>query len=363
MGETMRSILIVDDNLASLKQVSAQLAREYEVSLAKSGELALQICAVEPPDIILLDVEMPDMDGFETIAHLKENENLKNIPVIFLTGNHDVTTEIKCLESGAMDFIPKPANIDVLRHRIELHLQFSTYQLHLERMVKELEDNIGITFAELLDCKDYHVADHILRTGEYAGILAKEIYESGTYGDEITLEDVDMIRRAAPFYDIGKIGVSDIILLKRASLTNAEFQEICKHTIIGGQVLKHIYDRTPSQKYLKMAMTIAEGHHEHYDGTGYPKGLKGDSIPLCCRIMAVANVYAACVSDRAFRKKFSHKESCEIIYKGRGTEFDPGIVDVFDKVKDQFDSLYVPAIASLVDQEWDFIYETSIGSR
>jgi putative two-component system response regulator len=359
----MKSILIVDDNLVSLKQISVQLAKIYEVSLAKSGELALQICAREPPDLILPDVEMPDMDGFETIARLREDEKLKHIPVIFLTGNHDIATEVKCLESGAMDFIPKPANFDVLHHRIELHLQFSTYQLHLERMVKELEDNIGITFAELLDCKDYHVADHILRTGEYAGILAKEIYASGIFGDEITAEDVDIIRRAAPFYDIGKIGVSDIILLKRASLTKIEFQEICKHTVIGGQVLKHIYDRTPNQYYLKMAMTIAEGHHEHYDGTGYPKGLKGDNIPLCCRIMAVANVYAACISDRAFRKKLSHEEACEIINRGRGTEFDPRVVDVFDKVQDQFSSLYIPAIASLVDQEWDFIYETSIGSR
>jgi putative two-component system response regulator len=358
----VKSILIVDDNLVSLKQICVQLSETYEISLAKSGELALQICLNEPPDLILLDVEMPVMDGFQTIARLKENDHLKQIPVIFLTSNHDTATEVKCLESGAMDFIAKPANADILRHRIELHLQFSTYQQHLESMVKELEDNIGISFAELLDCKDFNGASHILCTGEYAGLLAQAAYESGIFGDEITAEYVDMIKRAAPFHDIGKIGVSDIILLKRASLTKEEYLEIRNHTIIGGQVLKHIYDRSPNQDYLKMAMTIAEGHHEHYDGTGYPRGYKGDDIPLCCRIMAIANVYTACISDRIYRKKLSHEETCQIIYNGRGTEFDPRIVDIFYKVQDKFLSIHVPVIPSLVNQTWDFVYETSIGS-
>jgi putative two-component system response regulator len=350
----MKSILIVDDNLVSLKQISAQLAKNYEISLAKSGELALQICARELPDLILLDVEMPDMDGFETIARLKEDFRFKNIPVIFLTGNHDAATEVRCLESGAMDFITKPANIDILHHRIELHLQFSTYQLHLEQMVKELEDNIGISFAELLDCKDHNTAGHVLRTGEYAEILANDLMDAGTFGNEITAEDVDIIKRAAPFHDIGKIGVSDIILLKRASLTKEEYQEIRKHTVIGGQVLKVIYDRIPNQYYLKMAMTIAEGHHECYDGTGYPQGLKGDDIPLCCRIMAVANVYTACITDRIYRKGHTHGETCEIIIAGRGTEFDPRIVDSFERVKDKFAALNTLTALSSKDQTWGF---------
>jgi putative two-component system response regulator len=357
----VKSVLIVDDNLVSLKQICVQLAETYEVSLAKSGELALQICHCEPPDLILLDVEMPDMDGFETIARLKEDTHLKHIPVIFLTSNHDTATEVKCLESGAMDFITKPANVDILRHRIDLHLQFSTYQQHLENMVKELEDNIGISFAELLDCKDYNFAGHILCTGEYASILAQEALESGIFGNEITAEYVDMIRRAAPFHDIGKIGVSDIILLKRASLTKEEYREIRKHTIIGSQVLKHIYDRSPSQDYLKMAMTIAEGHHERYDGSGYPQGHKGEDIPLCCRIMAVANVYTACVSDRVYRKRFSHEQTCRIICEGRGTEFDPRVVDIFERVQDKFALINVPSDSALADQSWGFAYETSTG--
>jgi len=357
----MKSILIVDDNLVSLKQISAQLAKSYDVSLAKSGELALQICAKEKPDLILLDVEMPEMDGFATIARLKEDPQLKHIPVIFLTGNQDTATEVKCLESGAMDFITKPANIDILHHRIELHLQFSTYQLHLESMVKELEDNIGISFAELLDSKDYDIAHHLLRTSVYAEFLMQELLAAGTFGDELTEEDVELIKRAVPFHDIGKIGVSDIILLKRTALTKEEYAEICKHTTIGANVLKTIYERTPTQRYLKVAMVVAEGHHERYDGTGYPKGLKGDQIPLCCRIVAVANVYDSCVADRIYRKGLSHEETCRAILSGRGTEFDPRIVDVFEKVKDKFSSLQITNRIALMDKGWSITDATNIG--
>ena len=356
----MKSILIVDDNLVSLKQISVQLAKSYEIYLAKSGELAIQICGKEKPDLILLDVEMPDMDGFETIVQLKKNPELKHVPVIFLTGNHDAATEVKCLESGAMDFITKPVNADILRHRIELHLQFSTYQLNLEHTVKELEDNIGIAFAELLDCKDYNVAGHVMRTGEYVELIIKQLLEENAFGDELTPEDINVIKRATPFHDIGKIGISDIILLKRAALSDVERREICRHTTIGAHVLQTIYDRTPNQYYLKTAITIAEGHHERYDGTGYPRGLKGNNIPLCCRIMAVANVYDGCITDRVYRKGLTHEEACNVIFTGRGTEFDPQIVDAFDKVKDKFPSIQVAAKLSLLDKGWSFDNETNI---
>jgi putative two-component system response regulator len=333
----VKSLLIVDDNLVSLKQTSAQLANFYDVSLAKSGELALQICSRERPDLILLDVEMPGMDGFATITRLKEDTLLKHIPVIFLTGNRDSATEAKCLESGAMDFMTKPVNVDILRHRIDLHLQFSAYQLSLEHMVKELEDNIGASFAELLGCKDPTMASHALSTGIYAGMLMQELIKTGTFENELTEESINEMKRAIPFHDIGKIGISDIILLKQSSLTKEEYQEICKHTIIGAHVLKTIYDRTPNQKYLETAMRIAEGHHERYDGTGYPQGLQGDDIPLCCRIASVASVYDACINDQIYRKKLSHEDACKVILAGRGTEFDSRVVDAFDTIRDKLE--------------------------
>jgi putative two-component system response regulator len=357
----MKSILIVDDNLVSLKQISAHLAENYEVSLAKSGLSALQICAQERPDLILLDVEMPEMDGFATIARLKADSHTGQIPVLFLTGNHDAATEVKCLESGAMDFITKPVNPDILRHRIELHLQFSSYQLHLEHMVKELEDNIGISFAELVECKDYNIANHLLRTGAFAELLATNLVEAGLFSDELSAVDIGIIKRAAPFHDIGKIGISDVILLKRGALTEPEYKEVCKHTTIGAQVLKVIYERTPNQHYLKRAMTIAEGHHERYDGKGYPHGLVGDAIPLCCRIIAVANVYDSCITDRVYRRRMSHEDACQVIRDGRNTAFDPRIVDVFEKVKDKFAVLYTTTYLTEPEKGWSFYHETNLG--
>ena len=358
----MKSILIIDDNLVSLKQISTQLAKEYEVSLAKSGGMGLQICSRELPDLILLDVEMPEMDGFATIARLKEDPRLTHVPVIFLTGNHDSATEVKCLESGAVDFITKPANIDILRHRIELHLQFSIYQLHLESIIKEMEDNVGISFAEILDCKDYNIAGHVLRTGEYAGILANELVKVGTFGDALTLDDVVTLQRAVSFHDVGKIGVSDMILLKRTALTAYEYGEVKKHTTIGGQMLRTIYQRTPSQDYLKMAITIAEGHHEHYDGNGYPLGLKGNDIPLCCRILSVVDVYDACTTDRIYRKKLPVEEAFQIIHNGRGTQFDPQVVDVFESMRDKFTSLARVNGEASNGKRWELYHEANTGS-
>jgi putative two-component system response regulator len=358
----MKSILIVDDNLVTLKQLSAQLGEAYEVSLAKTGELALQICADEKPDLVLLDVEMPGMDGFETIGRLKNDPKLSYIPVIFLTSNNDAATEVKCLESGAMDFITKPANTDILRHRLDLHLEFSAYQLHLEHMVEELEDSIGIAFAELVECKDYNIAGHVMRTGGYAGILTEELVKGGIFRDELKAADIDLIKRAAPFHDIGKIGVSDILLLKRSPLTEEEYKEVQKHTLIGGRMMGLIYSRTPDQSYLKMAMMIAEGHHEHYDGAGYPRGLRGDEIPLCCRIMSVANVYDACVTDRVYRKCLSHEAACQVICNGRGTEFDPRIVDAFNRIYDKFALLHTTSHFPLQDLGWSLQHETNLGS-
>jgi putative two-component system response regulator len=332
---------VVDDNISSLKQIGAQLGSHYEVSLAKSGALALQICKQEKPDLILLDVEMPEMDGFQTLIRLKEDPDLNPIPVIFLTGNRDTETEIRALESGAMDFITKPANKDILFHRLELHLQFAAYQCSLENTVKELENSIVTSFAELIECKDDNAGTHVLRTGKYVEILGRELLKAGTFEGELSEENLDLVVRAAPFHDIGKIGVSDTLLLKEGALTAEEYEEVKKHTLIGARFLQSIYERTPEEQYLRFAKLIAESHHEKYDGTGYPHGLAGDGIPLCARIMTVANVYDGCITDRVYRKALSHEEACRIILDGKGTWFDPRIVETFEGVMDQFARLKV----------------------
>jgi len=335
----VKSVLVVDDNPINLKLIGSQLKDNYEVSLAKSGEMALQICSRRRPNLILLDVEMPGMDGFLTIAQLQEDPMMRHIPVIFLTSSYDADTEVKCLEAGAMDFITKPAHPEILRHRIELHLQLSAYQLHLEHTIKELEDNISVSFAELLECKEYNIAGHLMRTSAYVELITEELLRLGIFGDELTKENASLMKRAAPFHDIGKIGVSDIILLKPGSLTKEEYAKRKTHTLVGGGMLRAIYERTPNQLYLETAIEIAEGHHERVDGTGYPHGLKGDDIPLSCRIMALANVYDSLLTDRVYRKAYSHDEAVGMILADRGTMFDHRVTDAFDSLKDEFLSI------------------------
>jgi putative two-component system response regulator len=261
--------------------------------------------------------------------------------VIFLTGNRDTATELRALESGAMDFIAKPANKDILFHRLELHLQFAAYQSSLENTVRELQNSIVTSFAELIECKDDNAGTHVLRTGKYVEILGRELLEAGLFTEELSGGNLDLIVRAAPFHDIGKIGVSDTILLKEESLTGEEYGEVKKHTLIGARFLQSIYERTPEEHYLQFAKLIAESHHEKYDGSGYPHGLAGNDIPLCARIMTVANVYDGCITDRVYRKALSHEEACRIILDGKGTWFDPRIVEVFERVADRFTRLKV----------------------
>ncbi|MDR2178381.1 MAG: response regulator [Treponema sp.] len=329
---TPRKILVVDDNLPSLKQIGAQLEESYDVSLAKSGPLALRICAREKPDLILLDIEMPGMDGFETLKRLRLNQYLGSIPVIFLTGNHDTETEVRGLQSGARDFITKPVEKSILLHRIELHLRFSSYQAQLEDTAAKMSDSVALAFAELIECRDENTGEHVARTSGYLGMLGRKLMDMGLFTDELTSTDLALMVRAAPFHDIGKIAISDKILLKPGRLDEEEFDIMKQHTVIGEEILKNMLARTPTQRYLHYAIMIAASHHERYDGNGYPRRLAGDEIPLCGRIMAVADVYDALVNDRVYRRGMGHAEACRIIVDGRGTLFDARIIDAFEAI-------------------------------
>jgi putative two-component system response regulator len=328
-------ILVVDDNLSSLKQMGAQLGEHYDVSLAKSGALALQICMQEKPDLILLDIEMPGINGFETLKRLRLNRYLGSIPVIFLTGNHDTETEVRGLQSGARDFITKPVEKSILLHRIELHLRFSDYQSRLERTVAKMSDSMALAFAELIECRDENTGEHVARTSKYVGMLGRKLMDMGLFAEELTSIDLDMMVRAAPFHDIGKIAISDRILLKPDRLDDEEFAVMKQHTVIGEEILKNMLIRTPTQQYLHYARMIAASHHERVDGKGYPRGLAGDGIPLCGRIMAVADVYDALVDDRVYRRGMSHAEACHVIFDGRGKIFDTRIIDAFEAVHEE----------------------------
>jgi putative two-component system response regulator len=348
---TMKQILVVDDNLSVLKQISAHLGGRYEVSLAKSGLLALQICMKEKPDLILLDVEMPDLDGFDVISRLKQNPRLDRIPVIFLTANSDAAVEVKALEMGARDFITKPVEKSILLHRIELHLRLNSYQAKTEETVTALSDSIAISFAELIECRDENTGGHVIRTSKLVERLGQELMKNGLFAGELTLPELRLIMRASPLHDIGKIAISDTVLLKAGRLDDEEFAIMKRHAAIGGEIMERMYRRLPTQHYLHYAALIAASHHERYDGKGYPNGLKGDSIPLCGRIMAVADVYDALMDNRIYRKGMSHSEACSIITGGSSTQFDPRVVEAFENIKEEFAGQYQPASQEKNKQE------------
>ncbi|MGL5437413.1 MAG: HD-GYP domain-containing protein [Lachnospiraceae bacterium] len=333
----MKRILIIDDNLSNLKYVNTQLEGIYHTMLAKSGEQALRIVSMKSPDLILLDIDMPGMDGFETIERLKRGQDGR-IPVIFLTASYNTEIEARALESGAVDFISKPVERSILLHRIGIHLELSGYQKNLEDKVKELENSIVISFAELIECRDENTGGHVQRTSRYVRLLGEELLRKNVY-ENLTPYELEMIIKAAPLHDIGKLAISDTILHKPSLLTAEEFAKMKEHPVIGGKLLENIYDRTPTQHYLRWAIQIAQGHHEKYDGSGYPKKLSGDQIPISCRIMAVADVYDALTSDRPYRKALSYDQAKNIIDTGAGNHFDPLVVDAFLALEEEFKAL------------------------
>lgn len=336
INKKMKHILLVDDNLANLKLAQSLLQDYYKISLTKSGQQALAFCNKQRPDLILLDIHMPEMDGFETIKRLKSNPKTAKIPVIFLSATSSSEVESKGFECGAVDFITKPFAKSSMLHRIDIHLQLAGYQNYLEEVVKELEDSIIGNFSQLIECRHNETGGHVERTKQYVEVLVKEVKRSGNYLEVITDEYVEELSRAAALHDIGKIGVSDLILLKPGRLTDEEFEEMKKHTIIGERVLGQMMKKTPHYKRLSLAQEMAVSHHERFDGKGYPYGLKGQDIPLSGRIMAIADVYDALIEDRVYRRAMSHEQACSIIMEGEGTQFDPIVVEAFKKVKEEF---------------------------
>jgi putative two-component system response regulator len=329
-------ILVVDDNISNLKYINAQLSDSYKLALAKSGEQGLRMASARPPDLVLLDIDMPGMDGFETLERMKNDPLLAKLPVIFLSANNNPETEVKALQVGAMDFIPKPFQKSILTHRIDLHLNFAKYQSSLENTVRELEDSIITSFSELIEARDENTGGHVKRTAAYVDLLGNKLIERGLFAPELNHAELDLMVRAAPLHDIGKIGISDLILMKKGKLTENEYEVVKRHTVIGAEVLRNIYRKTPTQVYLKYAILIAEGHHERFDGTGYPNRKKGAEIELCNRIMSVANVYDSLVTDRVYRPALGYAEAAGIIIESAGKEFDPEIVEVFKDMHGEF---------------------------
>ena len=350
-------IILVDDNISNLRTGINILSKDYTVSTALSAEKLFSLLENERPALILLDVDMPEMNGYEAIKILKSQPNTQDIPVIFLTGRSDTGDEIEGLSLGAIDYITKPFQPSLLLKRIEVHLlvesqknkleklagELKYYNDNLQRMVLEktqnvleLQDALLKTMAEMVECRDDITGGHIGRTQHCVKILLEEIKKENLYSDEMEGLNMDLALQSCQLHDVGKISIEDSILKKPGKLTDEEFEVMKKHTVFGKEIIEKIESLTKENDFLKYAKIFAETHHEKWDGTGYPCGLKGDGIPLLGRIMAVADVYDALTSARPYKKAFPHEEAVRIITEGRGTQFDPAMVAVFSKSADQF---------------------------
>lgn len=331
-----KHILIVDDDASTLAFTESTLDKYYKVTALNSGRKALSFLQRFIPDIILLDLNMPDMDGIDTLKQIKMIRSCYDIPVIFLTGVTDTQKEVQCLTLGANDFIQKPFVKELLLGRISKTLKFASYQNDLKVMVEEktrkiktIQNKIIFSLATLVESRDDDTGQHIKRTSRYVEILANAIKMVDKYMDVCTKDYIENLVLAAPLHDIGKIAISDAILCKPGKLTPEEFDIMKTHTLIGGETIVKCMDGIEEDMFLNMARDIALYHHEKWDGSGYPKGLAKDSIPLCARIMAVADVFDALTAKRCYKDAMPTDKAFSIIEQSRGTHFDPDLVDAF----------------------------------
>jgi len=350
MSLTQKTIFLVDDDPTNLTIGSNALEEYYDVVTLNSGERLLNVLKKKIPDLILLDVDMPEMNGYETIGHLKSDPLFSQIPIIFLTAKSDSDSELEGLSLGAIDYVIKPISPPLLVKRIEVHLLVESQKRELTRfnnnllemvdaktkMVVELKNAILKTIAELVECRDDITGSHIERTQSYLRILINAMRKNDLYMDEISTWDEDLFLQSALLHDVGKIAIDDSILRKPGKLTIEEFEKIKVHASFGGQVIEKIKKNTLQQDFLEQARILALTHHEKWDGSGYPQGLKGMAIPLQGRLMAIADVYDALVSDRPYKKAFAHEEAVGIIKNDSGTHFDPALVELFLGVSDEF---------------------------
>jgi putative two-component system response regulator len=314
----------------------AVLEDQYSVMTVPSAAKMFSLLKKINPDLILLDIEMPDMDGFEALQNLKSTNKWSNIPVIFLTGRNDPTVEVQGFQIGAVDFITKPFSAPVLLNRIRTHLNIDEIIRDRTSQLNRLQNNIVAVLADMVENRDKGTGGHIERTSMYIKILIDEMKSYRVYDDEISEWDDEKVISSARMHDLGKISITDLIVNKPGKLTEDEYEIIKSHAIEGERIIDKIISRTGEGEFLRNAKLFAGSHHEHWDGSGYPRGLKGEDIPLQGRIMAIVDVYDALVSERPYKKAFTDDEAVKIIMDKSGTYYDPKITEVFYKVKDLF---------------------------
>ncbi|MDR2792691.1 MAG: response regulator [Treponema sp.] len=352
-----KTIMLVDDNIANLKIGKNALMALYNVFTVPSAKKMFELLERNKPALILLDVDMPDMDGYEAIKILKDNPDTLKIPVIFLTGKSGVEDEVKGLTLGAIDYISKPFSPFILRKRVEVHILVNSQQEVLEKQRKELQEfNNNLqnlvdektktvvelqnavlkTMADIVECRDDVTGGHIERVQAYLKILVEGLIERKLYEDITKDWDVELLLLSSQLHDIGKIGISDSVLQKKTALNEEEYEIMKRHATLGVKVIEKIEAESSACDFLEYAKIFAGAHHERWDGTGYPKGLAGEDIPLLGRLLAIADVYDAITSKRPYKKALTHDKAVKLILAGKGTHFSPELIDLFIEVSDTF---------------------------
>ncbi|MCL2704865.1 MAG: response regulator [Spirochaetaceae bacterium] len=357
MESTRSKVILVDDVKANLTMGRDLLKTFYEVYPVPSSEKLFELLENVDPDMILLDIEMPGMNGYEVIKKLKANPRFSDIPVIFLTSKDDESSEMEGFDLGAVDYVTKPFSGPLLLKRIANQLlivrqkkQLLASQAALKNHADNLEINVQektaevidlqnavlSTVADLVEFRDRLTGGHIYRTQCYLQALIDEMVKSGIYADEVSKWNMNFFLPSAQLHDVGKIAITDLILNKPDKLTPEEIKIMKTHVPVGVDAIEQIMHKTKEHAFLNHALLIAGTHHEKWDGSGYPVGLSGLNIPIEGRLMAIADVYDALISERPYKKALSHEEASKIIEDGAGSHFDAVLVDVFKKIKDKF---------------------------
>lgn len=347
----MQRVLIVDDNPQNIKVLANILkSLQVEIEYALSGKEAIGLLSENEFDLILMDVMMPQLDGYKTTEIIRLELKLINMPIIFVTAIDESAGIQKAFEVGGVDYITKPVKEYEVLARVSTHLRMKMANDLITNKTQALEDEIEkrtmelartqeaiiVSLANLMEHRDNETGSHIIRTMTYMKLMANQLHSRLKYSGKCNPEEFHMLSKSAVLHDIGKVGIPDRILLKPGRLTPDEFEQMKLHTVYGYETLKTTMDMIGENCFLKIACEIAHYHHEKWDGTGYPKGLKGDEIPLPAQMMAIADVYDALTTKRVYKDAISHEEAVRIILSERGKHFSPDLVDVFAVLKNDF---------------------------
>ncbi|SFM49718.1 response regulator [Thermodesulforhabdus norvegica] len=353
-GRPAGEIVVVDDMKESLEMITTLLSRRgYSVRGFTDGVSALAYCKENPPDLVLLDINMPGMNGYEVCRSIKQIPTLRDVPIIFVSGLHEEGNIVAGFESGSVDYVEKPFRTNELLARVETHLkihrmkrELEAYSHHLEFLVRQKVEELTQAYkatifamAKLAEYRDDATGHHLERVREYSRLLAEQLARMGHYSEVVTPRFIENIFEASPLHDIGKVAIPDSILLKPGRLTDEEMEIMKQHTVIGASALRDVLRMHPKNEFIAMGIEIAMSHHERWDGMGYPAGLAGDSIPLAARIVAVSDVYDALRSRRPYKAPLPHSNAVGIILAEKGTHFDPLVIDAFVEIQNEFERI------------------------